>query len=64
MEVPRLEVESELQVLAYTTAKATPDSSCVLRPRPQLATMPILNPLREARDRTCILMDTSQVPYH
>ena len=29
MEVPRLGVKSELQLLAYTTAIATPDPSCV-----------------------------------
>ena len=45
MEVPRLGAESELQLPAYTTAIATPGQ--------------ILNPLSEARDPTCILMDTS-----
>ena len=39
MEVPRLGVESELQLLAYTTATATPDLSC-LRPIPQLKATP------------------------
>ena len=29
MEIPRLEVESELQLLAYTTVTATPDPSHV-----------------------------------
>ena len=29
MEIPRLGVEPELQLLAYTTATATPDASCV-----------------------------------
>ena len=29
MEVPRLEVESELQLLAYTTATATWDPGCI-----------------------------------
>ena len=29
MEVPRLGVELELQPLAYTTATATPDPSCL-----------------------------------
>ena len=37
MEVPRLEVKSELQLLAYTTATATPDLSHVCDP--QLTTM-------------------------
>ena len=49
MEVPRLGVESELQLLVYTTATAMPDLSCLwdlhcsFRHR-------ILNPLSEARD--------------
>ena len=29
MEVPRLGVKSELQLLAYATATATPDLSCI-----------------------------------
>ena len=29
VEVPKLRIESELQLLAYTTATATPDLSCV-----------------------------------
>ena len=36
MEVPRLEVESELQLPAYATATAMPD----LLPTPQLAAIP------------------------
>ena len=51
MEVPRLGVESELQPLAYTTATAMPDPSCVLRLH-SLWQYQILNPLSEARDRT------------
>ena len=35
MEVPRRGIKSELQVLAYTTATATPDPSCICRPTPQ-----------------------------
>ena len=34
-----------------------------LRPTPQFMAMPDPNPLREARDRTHILTDTSQVHY-
>ena len=45
METPRLGVE-----LSY---------SCQLTPQPQ--PHQVLNPLRGARDRTCVLMDTSQV---
>ena len=46
MEVPRLVVESELQLQAYSTATATP----YLRPLMQLSATPILNGLSEARD--------------
>ena len=47
MEVPRLGVKSELQLQAYATATAMPDQQDG-----------ILNPQREARDQTCVLMDT------
>ena len=40
MKVLRPEVETELQLPAYTTATATPDSSCVLQPTPQLTATP------------------------
>ena len=57
MEVLRLRVESELQLPAYTTATAMQDPSQPnLRPTPQLTAMLILNPLREARDQTHVLM--------
>ena len=39
MEVPRLGVELELQLLAYTTATATQDLSHI-RPTPQLMATP------------------------
>ena len=45
MEVPRLGVESELQ----------------LHPMLQFVAMQIINPLSEARDQNCVLMDTRQV---
>jgi len=60
MDVPRLGIESQLQLTAYTTATATPDLSHSI---PQLIATPILNPLSEARDRNCVLLDTSWVPY-
>ena len=62
MEVPRLAVESELQLLAYTTAMPDPSRVCQLYHSSQQHW--ILNPLNEARDRTHILMDTSQVCFH
>ena len=59
MEVPRLGVQSELRLLAYATATATPDLSCVRGPHHSSWQCQILNPLREARDQTLILMDPS-----
>ena len=61
MEVPGLGVESELQPPAYTTATETPDLSCGCDLHHSSQRHQILNPLREARDRTQILMDTSWV---
>ena len=51
-------VESELLLLAYTTA-TSPSQVCNLYHSSRPCRM--LNPLSEARDRTCVLMDTSQV---
>ena len=39
MEVPRIEVKSELQLPAYATAKATADLSCMCNLPLQLAAM-------------------------
>ena len=64
IEVSRLEAELEQQLSAYTTASATPDPSCVCNLHHSLWQCQTLNPLNEARDRTPILMDTSQVHYH
>ena len=61
MEVPRLGVESELQLPAYTTATSTPDQSCVCDFHHSSQQRWILNPLSEARDQTHTLMDTSWV---
>ena len=54
MEVPRLEVGSELQLQAYTTATAMQGPSCDLCHNSWQCQ--VLNPLNEARDRTCNLM--------
>ena len=60
MEVPKVELESELQLPAYVTAIETQDPSllcdlcCTLQHQ-------ILNPLSEARDQIRILVDTSQI---
>ena len=59
MEVPRLGVESELQLPAYTTATATRDPSCTCDLHCSSWQSRILNPLCGPRERTCILMNWS-----
>ena len=54
MDVPRLGVELELQLLAYAAVTAT------LQPTPQLTAMPGPQP---TEDWTCVLMDPSGVCY-
>ena len=62
MEVPRLGVISELQLLETATATATRDPSiCNLHGSSWQCGL--LNPLNEDRDWTFILMDTSWVHY-
>ena len=62
MEIPRIEVELELQPLADTTATASPDTSHVCGLCHNSRQCWILNLLSKARDRTCVLMDASQIP--
>ena len=50
MDVPRLEVESELQLLAYTTATAMQDPSHVYNLHHSSQQCQLLNPLSKARD--------------
>ena len=57
-EVPRLGIESEPQLPAYITATVTQDPSCACNLHRNRR---ILNPLSEAKDQTCLLMDISQV---
>ena len=57
------QVKLELQLPAYATATVTQDTSHVCDLHRSSQQCWILNPLREARDWTCILMDTSRVPY-
>ena len=59
MEVPRLGIESEPQLLAYTTGTATLDPSCVHDLHHSSQQHQVLNPLIEARDRT--MSDTSRI---
>jgi len=61
MEVPRLGGKSELQLLTYAIATATPDPSYICDLHHSLNRCQILNPLNEAGDQTHILMDTSWV---
>ena len=63
MKVPRLGVELELQLPTYTLATATQDSSRVCDLYHSSQQHQILNPLSEARDPTCILMDTSRLHF-
>ena len=63
MKVPRLGVESELQLLAYARAIAVPDLSCVCDLHHSSRQCCILNPLSRAVARTHILMDPSQIRY-
>ena len=55
MEVPRLGVESELQLPVYTTATATPDPSHVYNLHRSSWQPQILNLLSEARDSPSLL---------
>ena len=64
MEVPRLGIQSELQLPAYFTATAMPDLSHVYYLCHSSQQHWILNLLSEARDKTHNLMDSSQVHYH
>ena len=61
MEVPRLGVESELQLPACTTATATQDPRHVCDLYHSSRQRRIPNPLNEARDQTRNLMVPSQI---
>ena len=61
MEVPRLGIELELQLLAYATA--TQDPSCVCNLYHSSQQCQIFNPLSQARDWTHVLMNTSWIHY-
>ena len=61
MKVPRLGAETELQLPAYTTATAMRDLNQFCNLHHSSWQCWLLNPLSEARDRTSIFMDTSQV---
>ena len=64
MEIPRLGVELELQLLAYATTTATANPSCVCDLYRSSWQCQIFNPLSGARDGNHILMDTSRVCFY
>ena len=64
IEVPRLGIESELQLLVYTTATATQDPSRVCDLYHSSWQRRILNALSETRDGTHNLMVPSQICFH
>ena len=61
MEVPRLGVESDLQMPAYATAMQDLSHICDLHHSSRQRRIP--NPLSKSRDGTRIVMDTSEVHY-
>ena len=63
MEIPRLGVELELQLPAYTRGTATWDPSCVCSLHHSSQQRRTLNPPSEARDQTCVLMDACQIHF-
>ena len=63
MEVPRIGVQSELQLPAYVTATATQDPSCVCDLHHSSQQCGIPNPLSEARDQTHHLMVPSWIHF-
>ena len=66
MEVPRLGVKCELQLLAYATATAMAmwDLSRICELHHSSRQRWIFNPLNRARDQTCNLMVPSQIHFH
>ena len=64
MEVPRLGVKLELQLLTYATATATPDLSHTCDLHHGSWQCRILNPLSKARHQSCNLMVPSQIHFH
>ena len=64
VEVPRLGVEPELQLLAYSIATAMPGLSCICDLHHSSWQRQILNPLSKAGDGTCNLMVPCSICFH
>jgi len=63
MEIPRLGVLPELQLLTYATATAMPDLSRICNLHHSSQQRQILNPLSKARDQTRNLMVPSRIRF-
>ena len=63
MEISRLGIEPEVQLLTYATATATLDPSQICDLHHSSRQHQILNPLSGAKDWTHILMDTSHIHF-
>ena len=63
MKVSRIGVKSALSPPTYTRATAMQDLSHVCNLHHSSWQCQILNPLRKVRDQTCLLIDTSQIPF-
>ena len=63
VDVLRLEVKSELQLLAYATATAIRDLSHICDQNHSSRQHQIADPLGEARHGTCILMDANRICF-
>ena len=63
MEVPRLGVQLQLQLLAYTTATVKQDPSHICDLHHNSWQRQILNPLSEARDQTCNLTVPGRIRF-
>ena len=64
MEIPRVGVDLELYLHAYTTATEKMEPSHSWDPHCSSQQHCILNPLSMVRDWTCVLIDISWVCYH
>ena len=62
-ELPRVGVESELQLHTYTTVMAILDLSHICNLYGDLQQRHILHPLSKAGNQTRVVMDTSQICY-